>query len=46
MKGLVEARIFTDFCSYKLVTRLTQLCGFVGGLLQEKLQSFSTIELQ
>jgi hypothetical protein len=28
MKGLVEARIFADLCSYKLVTQLTQLCGF------------------
>ena len=31
MSGLVEPRIFTDFCSYKLVTQLTQLCGFGGG---------------
>ena len=28
MSGLVEALIFTDFCSYKLVTQLTHLCGF------------------
>ena len=30
MKGLVEVRIFADFRSYKLVTQLTQLCGFWG----------------
>ena len=28
MSGLVEPRIFTDFCSYKLLTQLAQLCGF------------------
>ena len=31
MSGLVELRIFTDFCSYKLVTQLTQLFAFFGG---------------
>ena len=29
-EGLVELRIFTDFCSYKLATQLTQLFAFLG----------------